>query len=81
MCQVLYIDYILPLNTYVMHENINLKLFNTFKSNKYGGIAQWQSIRLQIERSPVQLQLPPKLFMDNFIIKMLLCIEFVNTQI
>ena len=24
-----------------------------------GGIAQWQSIRLQIERSPVQLRLPP----------------------
>ena len=24
-----------------------------------GGIAQWQSIRLQIERSPVQLWLPP----------------------
>ena len=27
-----------------------------------GGIAQWQSIRLQIERSPVQLRLPPFLF-------------------
>ena len=24
-----------------------------------GGIAQWQSIRLQIERSPVQIRLPP----------------------
>ena len=27
-----------------------------------GGIAQWQSIRLQIERSPVQLRLPPAFF-------------------
>ena len=27
-----------------------------------GGIAQWQSIRLQIERSPVQLRLPPVKF-------------------
>ena len=27
--------------------------------NAEGGIAQWQSIRLQIERSPVQLWLPP----------------------
>ena len=27
-----------------------------------GGIAQWQSIRLQIERSPVQLRLPPNIF-------------------
>ena len=27
-----------------------------------GGIAQWQSIRLQIERSPVQLRVPPTFF-------------------
>ncbi len=33
-----------------------------FKSSfAVGGIAQWQSIRLQIERSPVQLRLPPVL--------------------
>ena len=39
-----------------MHENSI-----QYKSalNKVGGIAQWQSIRLQIERSPVQLRLPP----------------------
>ena len=30
-----------------------------------GGIAQWQSIRLQIERSPVQLWLPPLLFLTS----------------
>ena len=28
-------------------------------NKKTGGIAQWQSIRLQIERSLVQLWLPP----------------------
>ena len=32
-------------------------------SNNVGGIAQWQSIRLQIERSPVQLRLPPTVFL------------------
>ena len=31
-----------------------------------GGIAQWQSIRLQIERSPVQLRLPPGSFLLFF---------------
>ena len=31
-----------------------------------GGIAQWQSIRLQIERSPVQLRFPPKRFLYFF---------------
>ena len=30
-----------------------------------GGIAQWQSIRLQIERSPVQLRLPPSIFLTH----------------
>src|SRR6218665_3100920 len=30
-----------------------------FNVQLIGGIAQWQSIRLQIERSPVQLRLPP----------------------
>ena len=28
--------------------------------NQYGGMAQWQSIRLQIEMSSVQLRVPPK---------------------
>lgn len=30
-----------------------------FGSPSIGGIAQWQSIRLQIERSPVQIRVPP----------------------
>ena len=37
-----------------------------FSSPSIGGIAQWQSIRLQIERSPVQLRLPPNKFLYFF---------------
>ena len=32
----------------------------TFQNEDRGGIAQWQSIRLQIEMSSVQLRVPPK---------------------
>ena len=35
-----------------------------------GGIAQWQSIRLQIERSPVQLRMPPDVFVENLLHRM-----------
>ena len=54
-----------------------------------GGIAQWQSIRLQIERSPVQLRLPPNRFVEldctrmlNIFIAMLLdCILYRKAYI
>ena len=42
------------LNRHIIYTSIY-----TESNNGNGGIAQWQSIRLQIERSPVQLRLPP----------------------
>ena len=44
--------------------DVNSEVNDSFVS---GGIAQWQSIRLQIERSPVQLWLPPLLFVSFFL--------------
>ena len=43
-----------------------------------GGIAQWWSIRLQIERSPVQIRLPPQFL---FILIFLFFIEAVLERI
>ena len=40
-----------------------------------GGIAQWQSIRLQIERSPVQIRVPPHFF---FSFSQPFCITFFS---
>ncbi len=42
------------------------KCGNKLYTLQSGGIAQWQSIRLQIERSPVQLRLPPVLILLFF---------------
>ena len=41
----------------------------------HGGIAQWQSIRLQIERSPVQIRVPPIFFCVVNLIFMASCLE------
>ena len=48
-------------------------------SNSVGGIAQWQSIRLQIERSPVQLRLPPTCF-DIILFEMILLLKTVDFE-
>ena len=46
----------------VCNHGIKLISCSYYAAHQMGGIAQWQSIRLQIERSPVQLQLPPEIF-------------------
>ena len=43
---------------------ISTLVFITLKHIKWG-IAQWQSIRLQIERSMVQLRVPPKILLKE----------------
>ena len=50
-------------NMWHVYKHNNISVCSDVSGEASGGIAQWQSIRLQIERSPVQLWLPPLLFL------------------
>ena len=49
---------------FVAHISLNTIVVLEVVLHRFGGIAQWQSIRLQIERSLVQIRVPPPFFLS-----------------